>query len=74
MYPDHLWHDLDIRLEADGGYALSMHCHVPEDMRIEDAHHIAETVETRLRATFPALHRVTIHTEPPGGEAQPHDH
>lgn len=68
LYPAHVWHDLDIRAEADGGYALSMHCHVPEDMRIEDAHHIAETVETQLRATLPSLHRVTIHTEPPTGE------
>src|SRR5574341_256866 len=71
MYPDHRWHDLNIRIEADGGYALSMHCHVPEDMRIEDAHHIAEAVETRLRAMLPVLHRVTIHTEPAAGETRP---
>lgn len=68
LYPNHIWHDVEIREEMDGGYALSMHCHVPGDMRLEDAHHIAETVETQLRATLPQLHRVTIHTEPPGDD------
>jgi cation diffusion facilitator family transporter len=65
LYPDNNWHDLDIRAEADGVYALSMHCHVAPDMPLEAAHRLAETVETQVRAALPALHRVTIHTEPP---------
>jgi divalent metal cation (Fe/Co/Zn/Cd) transporter len=65
LYPDNHWHDLDIRAESDGGFALSMHCHVEESMPLEDAHRLAETVETQVRAALPALHRVTIHTEPP---------
>jgi cation diffusion facilitator family transporter len=65
LYPNNTWHDLDLRPEADGGYALSMHCHVAEDMPLEDAHQLAEAVETQLRVAIPALHRVTIHTEPP---------
>lgn len=64
LYPDNHWHDLDIRAESDGGFALSMHCHVEEDMPLEDAHRLAETVETQVRAAIPALHRLTIHTEP----------
>jgi cation diffusion facilitator family transporter len=64
LYPDNYWHDLDIRAEADGGYALSVHCHVAGDMPLEAAHRLAETVEIQMRAALPALHRVTIHTEP----------
>jgi divalent metal cation (Fe/Co/Zn/Cd) transporter len=67
LYPDKLWHDLDIRAEADGGFAVSMHCHVADDMPLEEAHRLAEQVETQVRATLPEIHRVTIHTEPPGG-------
>lgn len=66
LYPDNFWHDLDIRPEADGGYALSMHCYVDAEMSLEDAHRLAETLETRVRAILPELHRITIHTEPEG--------
>lgn len=65
MYPAYRWHDLEIRLESDGGYALSMHCHVSANMPLEEAHLMAEAVETQVRAELPELHRVTIHTEPP---------
>jgi cation diffusion facilitator family transporter len=65
LYPANHWHDLDIRAESDGGFAISMHCHVPGEMSLEDAHRLAEQVETEVRAEFPAIHRVTIHTEPP---------
>jgi divalent metal cation (Fe/Co/Zn/Cd) transporter len=64
LYPANHWHDLGIRLEADGGYAISVHCHVDHDMAVEEAHRLAEVVETHIRARFPAIHRVTIHTEP----------
>ena len=64
MHPGLDWHDLDIRLEPDGGYALSLHCHVDQDMPLENAHRIAEEVETKVRAKLPRVHRITIHTEP----------
>jgi len=64
LYPKNHWHDLDIRAESDGGYAISLHCTVPGDMSLEDAHRLAEQVETEVRADVPAIHRVTIHTEP----------
>ncbi len=66
LYPEQGWHDVEIRSEADGGYALSMHVFVPESMPLEDAHRLAENVETEVRAALPSVHRVTIHTEPPG--------
>jgi divalent metal cation (Fe/Co/Zn/Cd) transporter len=64
LYPDNVWHDISIRQEPDYGYALSMHCYVASNMLLEDAHHIAEEVETNIRASLPVVHRVTIHTEP----------
>ena len=66
LYPENEWHDLEIRAETDGGYAISLHCHVDYDMLLEEAHRMAEVVETQVRAEHPAIHRVTIHTEPPG--------
>jgi cation diffusion facilitator family transporter len=65
IYPQGFWHDALIRVEPDGGYALSMHCYVSPDMPLEEAHHIAENVETQIRAALPGIHRLTIHTEPP---------
>lgn len=64
LYPDANWHDLDVRQEADGGYALSMHTTVSPTLSIERAHRMAEQVETAIRADLPQVHRVTIHTEP----------
>lgn len=68
LHPDNNWHDLEIRLEPDRGYALSMHCSVPPDMPLEDAHRLAENVETEVRAALPQVHRLTIHTEPRGSD------
>jgi len=63
LYPNANWHDATIRL-ALGGYALTMHCHLPGQTSVEEAHHIAEQVETHIRAQLPTIQRVTIHTEP----------
>jgi len=64
LYPDADWHDATIRL-AFGGYALTMHCHLPASASVEEAHSIAEYVETHIRRELPQIQRVTIHTEPP---------
>lgn len=67
QFPQAEWHDM--RLHSDGsGYALSVHCYLPGDMRIEAAHQLAEQSELDLRSHFPCLYRVTIHTEPEGCE------
>jgi cation diffusion facilitator family transporter len=70
LYPDADWHDGLIRL-ALGGYALTMHCHLPGNISVEEAHNIAEQVETRIRADLPQIQRVTIHTEPRGDDLTP---
>lgn len=65
LYPDANWHHAIIRL-ALGGYALMMHCTLPAAVSVEEAHAIAEHVETSIRNELPMVQRVTIHTEPPG--------
>ncbi len=67
LYPDANWHHPTIRL-ALGGYALTMHCHLPASISVEEAHSIAEHVETAIRNEQPQIQRVTIHTEPPDNE------
>ncbi len=64
LFPDNQWHDLNIRVEPDGSYALSMHCRVDGALPLGEAHRLAEQVETRMRSELPQLGRVTIHTEP----------
>ncbi|MBN1202333.1 MAG: cation diffusion facilitator family transporter [Anaerolineae bacterium] len=66
LYPDANWHHDAIRL-AMGGYALTMHCHLPGAVSVEEAHAIAEHVETSIRNELPTIQRVTIHTEPAEG-------
>ena len=64
LYPHADWHQPTIRL-ALGGYAMTMHCHLPASISVEEAHGIAEHVETCIRNELTQVQRVTIHTEPP---------
>lgn len=63
LYPDANWHSPTVRL-ALGGYAMTLHCNLPESVSVEEAHAIAEQVETAIRTEQPAVQRITIHTEP----------
>jgi cation diffusion facilitator family transporter len=67
LYPDAHWHDATIR-PVMGGYAITIHCWLPGDSSVQEAHAIAEHVETQIRAALPQIQRVTIHTEPPDDE------
>lgn len=58
------WHDLRAVQYADG-MALALHVTLPAQTTVERAHITAEAAEILLRGAFPALQRVTIHTEPP---------
>lgn len=64
LYPDAHWHDATIR-PVLGGYAMTIHCWLPGTVSVQEAHAIAEHVETQIRAALPQVQRVTIHTEPP---------
>jgi cation diffusion facilitator family transporter len=63
-YPDADWHHLDL-YPANGGFTAMMHVTLPSQISVEAAHRVAESAEILLRASFPYLERVTIHTEPP---------
>ncbi len=63
-FPDNQWHDLNVRAEPDGTYSLSLHCRIDGSRPVEEAHRLAEAVETRLRSELPGLGRITIRTEP----------
>ena len=69
LYPDAHWHDATIR-PVMGGYAMTIHCWLPGNLSVQEAHEIAENVETQIRAKLPQVQRVTIHTEPPEEEEQ----
>ena len=50
-----------------GHHFLDLNIHLPGQITLERAHQITHTVEARLKAAFPGLVDVVIHTEP-------HDH
>ncbi len=62
--PGGRWHDPAVTLLPDGSYAIALHAALPPDLSLEQAHHQAETAELLLRTHFPAIARVTVHTEP----------
>lgn len=63
LFPHAEWANPTLRL-ALGGYALTILCRLPGDVGVDEAHQVAERVESTLRAEMPQLQRVTIHTEP----------
>jgi cation diffusion facilitator family transporter len=46
------------------GWAVSMHCHLPGEISLAEAHGISTRLETRLKKEVTGLERVVIHTEP----------
>ncbi len=67
LYPNAHWHNATIR-PVLGGYAMTLDCWLPGTFSVQEAHSIAEHVETSIRAALPQVQRVTIHTEPPEDE------
>ncbi|GAB4527146.1 MAG: hypothetical protein OHK0046_44580 [Anaerolineae bacterium] len=62
-YPRVDWHQLEI-YDRQEGKTLTIHAALAPEATLEFAHHVAESAETLLRARWPQLQRVTIHTEP----------
>ena len=50
--------------QSDAGWVASMHCLLPGEMVLVDAHRVSSRLEALLRERVPGLERVTIHTEP----------
>jgi divalent metal cation (Fe/Co/Zn/Cd) transporter len=56
-------HQVQVR-RSDRGWAVSLHCHLPGEMPLVEAHRIGTRLEARLRERIAGLERVVIHTEP----------
>ncbi|MFN8530826.1 MAG: cation-efflux pump [Anaerolineae bacterium] len=65
MFPAANWHALRAVGSSEDGYTLTLHAALDPSMTVEQAHTLAEEAETLLKANYPLLTRVTIHTEPP---------
>jgi cation diffusion facilitator family transporter len=51
-------------VEVDGRTELSLHVKLPGDLSLDDAHAIAEQLETSIRAAVPEIAGVQTHLEP----------
>ncbi len=60
-------HDIKLRATNDG-LALSFHCSVDADIKIDAVHKLTAGLEKHLRSFMPELKTVTIHAEPPDGQ------
>jgi divalent metal cation (Fe/Co/Zn/Cd) transporter len=56
-------HQAQVRRSGEG-WAVSMHCYLPGEIPLVEAHRISSRLETRLRERIAGLERVVIHTEP----------
>ena len=69
-------HNLSV-LELDGRVEVSLHLKLPGDLRLEDAHEVAEQVEREISAAVPEVAAVHTHieplTEPAPGQEIPRD-
>lgn len=65
MFPTANWHALRAVGSPEEGFSLTLHVALDPAMTVESAHKLAEEAETVLKANYPNLIRVTIHTEPP---------
>jgi cation diffusion facilitator family transporter len=55
-------HDITL-YEQDGGVSISLHLKMPAEVRLEEAHEVAERIEAALRAE-PGVSEVQTHLEP----------
>ncbi len=54
---------------GEDGWVVTLHCCLPEEMTLFQAHRVGTTLEERLRREIPDLERVVVHTEPCKEEA-----
>jgi divalent metal cation (Fe/Co/Zn/Cd) transporter len=49
-----------------GKFYITLHAYVDPEISVEEAHKIAENIETRMQAEIKPLENVTVHVEPSG--------
>ncbi|MGC8872889.1 MAG: cation-efflux pump, partial [Chloroflexia bacterium] len=58
-------HDIRAR-RGDNGWVVSLHCHLPGEMSLTQAHEFSAALERRIREGITGIERVVIHAEPDG--------
>jgi cation diffusion facilitator family transporter len=56
-------HDIEV-LVGTHGYVVSLHCYLPAEMPIAEAHFRTAEIERAVREAVPGIYRVTVHPEP----------
>lgn len=56
-------HRIQVR-QSGGGWTVSMHCYLPGEIPLAEAHQVSTRLEMQLLKMVPGLERVVIHTEP----------
>lgn len=59
-------HEVQVHRGEDG-WVVSLHCYLPENLTLSQAHRVGTSLEERLRREIPDLERVVVHTEPGEG-------
>jgi len=57
-------HQIQVRRGSTSGWFVSLHCALPGEMPLSEAHRISTRLETLLRMEIPGMERAVIHTEP----------
>lgn len=56
-------HEIQVQRVA-GKLALTLHCTLPANLPVDEAHDVVTLIEDRLRDECPAIEQVTLHAEP----------
>jgi cation diffusion facilitator family transporter len=56
-------HEVHVR-QGDKGWMVTLHCNLPGEITLAEAHSVTENIESQLRRKIPRLERVIVHTEP----------
>jgi divalent metal cation (Fe/Co/Zn/Cd) transporter len=60
---DGTFHQLEVRLSGQG-WVISLHCLLPGELSLVEAHQANGQLEAQLMEKIPGLERVIIYTEP----------
>jgi divalent metal cation (Fe/Co/Zn/Cd) transporter len=66
-------HNLSVIDVGEAGAEVSLHLKLPGDLRLDDAHAVAESVEREIVRTVPEVVSVQTHLEPLGAPAEGRD-
>lgn len=56
-------HDIEV-LSSSRGAVVTLHCYLPGELQVAEAHAITADIERRVRDMVPNIYRITVHPEP----------